>query len=685
MLFVYCLPLFLLIIPASTQYIIYYFVAHLFLCAVIHHEYRNKKVGYDKRILSTSIIIDSLLVFSFINRWLPSSIVTGISNRFHLNNMVLLFFIGVVLGIVSLFGLYRLISLLVNYVVNINNVKLVKWLKSDSNNTKQKLILSVVLAFILWLSQTVLPIYTDIDNYGISLILNGEYSNSDNFCCFVNPILSILVKGVDSVLPNADGFVLLMELFMTLAFSIFAYLLLSACHKKINILISWLFIILINLSLNLFHANFTIYTSILCFIGLLGVYLFCKKKVNILVALVSVSLFFVGGLFRFESQLLILPFYFLACITEIVILRKEIRKHLARYIVVLLVLVICCGGNKIVYNFAHDSEIYQESVKYNSERSKLFDFKNSDWEDISSKLEDIGVSQNDYESLKESLLADTDIVTADYMREINKISNYNFAQKMSVLPDNFTTISFVIQTDTSLYLQIFAFIVLLLLLVLLTNCSAIYFFELILSIFGSLTIVTYFAFIGRVPDRVIQSIFLGNWFVLIVAVLSNKFIWKIQTGRLKILISGALISVIAFSYYNIDCVNSVLSCFNSKAGQPEDNVSTSNKYIWETNSYNKYIQDVYWMNNKLPSNSFMNKNTSDGKWVYGQVCYNEYLSRIGLVNPMKSLVEDNVYYVSDKERCDSVLTFLHEHYGADIIVREIDKIDNIPVWKFSKG
>ena len=80
----------------------------------------------------------------------------------------------------------------------------------------------------------------------------------------------------------------------------------------------------------------------------------------------------------------------------------------------------------------------------------------------------------------------------------------------------------------------------------------------------------------------------------------------------------------------------------------------------------------------------MYSNITDGKWVYGQVCYNNYLSSIDLRNPMTALLDENVYYTRNRERCEMILAFLQEHYDSNIVVQEIDNIEGIPMWQFTR-
>ncbi|MGN0502901.1 MAG: hypothetical protein ACI4HN_08245 [Ruminococcus sp.] len=685
MIFIYCLPLLLIIFPASIQQIINILAFSLVVCGVLRHQYGKMKIERENRLIFATVIIDVLLAIIFVNRWLPSGIVSNMASKINLNSTVLLICIGVVLAILSFYGTYKLLYFLVNYVIHFKEMKLIVWLSNNSISRKGKVYFSVFLALILWLSQATLPIYTDIDNHGISMILNQNYS-SDNYCCFVSPILSYLVKFVNMILPTADGFVLIMELLMTVAMCTLAYILLSVCKNKLNVILVWLFIVFVNYCLNIYHANFTIYTSVLCLVGCMGLFYYIKKQIGAIVAITSLLTIYMAGMFRFNSLLLIIPFFILTCLIRLFVERKGYKKYILRFSLIVLSILLCCGCHKVINSFVSGSDTYTYATHYNSERSKLFDFENYDYEEISSELNKLNISQNDYNSIRASLLADTEVVTPEYMKNITAVSQHDFSEKIYDLHKNLADVLYILQTDTALSLQCIAFIFFILLLIILTDCSYIYVCELLLSCLGTIIIILYFSFLGRIPDRVIQSIFIGNWFVYISAFLNNEFKWKFRTKRLLGLLYGIMIAGIAIS--SVLVVNNSSTVFSSITANKcttEPIKNSDNKYIWNTSSYNDYVDNVFWSINKLPSIEFMKQNISDGKWVYGQVCYNDYLNSIGLSNPMKSLLENNVYYVSDEVRCDMVLTFLKEHYDKNITVEQVDSIDDTPVWKFSKG
>ena len=51
-------------------------------------------------------------------------------------------------------------------------------------------------------------------------------------------------------------------------------------------------------------------------------------------------------------------------------------------------------------------------------------------------------------------------------------------------------------------------------------------------------------------------------------------------------------------------------------------------------------------------------------------------------NPVKSLLNKNAFYVCEKSNLDLMFNFIKEHYDSSIKVKQVDKISNIPVWKF---
>ena len=685
MLFLVGIPILFLVLPTTYEGILIYLIGYGIICSILINQYgfKVKQINTEKSIMITSCLADIIIMFLFYIRWMPSGMVTAVAAKIHLSNSIFLLICSFILGVLAFRGLNCLIVLIIDYFIHFSDRNLVKWFKNGSVSLKEKFGISFILSVLFWIFQGQLPIYTDIDNYGISMILNGLY-DTDNYCCFVSPILAKMVSIVDWIIPTADGFVVLMELTMVVAICLLLFTILSFGVHKINLLIIWVLLVVCNFNLNIFHINFTVYSGILTCIALIGLYAFVKKKVGYIAGIVSIVVFLMGALWRFNAQLLFVPFIALVILAEFICKRKAVIPYQKRIIAVVILMIVCMGGSKITSNIVSNSDIYSAAVDYNNARSRLFDYPLADWDAVGDKLEAAGISKNDYYSIQDTVLADTDIITTEYMQQIHDVAKEG-ENIWDTLADKMDDVWYMINSDMSIYLQIVCLMFILFWLLLFSDCMKMRILELLFSYIGTIVIVLYFAATGRIPDRVMQTILFADWFVVGSVLFADKWQYNFSVKNVRQFLFGFVISAAIFSYISADKIEdgSVFDSFTAKTGQSDNGlVKDDAKYVWGTYDYNTYIAESYWQNNKLPSMEFMHSNITDGKWVYGQVCYNNYLSSIDLCNPMQALLDENVYYIGNGERSEMILTFLREHYDSNIVIQEIDNIEGIPVWQF---
>lgn len=107
---------------------------------------------------------------------------------------------------------------------------------------------------------------------------------------------------------------------------------------------------------------------------LIGLYAFVKKKVGYIAGIISIVVFFMGTLWRFNAQLLFVPFIALVILAEFICKRKAVIPYLKRITAVVILMVVCMGGNKIIASVVSNSDIYSAAVDYNNARSGLFDY-----------------------------------------------------------------------------------------------------------------------------------------------------------------------------------------------------------------------------------------------------------------------------------------------------------------------
>lgn len=685
MIFLLLFPLLLLILPADINDILLYSVLY-FLCSIILQKDKQllKNHPFNKRRLVCSVIINSIFSLLFFIKWSSSSIVLSVTQKLHIGINVFVILISFVLFILSIPAVYMILEYIECIIKKSEKTTVYYFFSSSSITMKGKVIASTFLIVLFWILQGKLPIYADLDNYQNSLILNGLFSD-DNYCNFVSPILATIVRIIDSVIPTLDGYVFVMEASMLLAIWLLFYTLFCVCKRNINVVVIWTILVALNYNVNILHCNFTIYSATLTVIGFFVLFACIRKKIQIVFGIIGLGIVCVGSIFRLEAQLLFIPFVLLVVLFEGITKKKMVVHYLKRGISLFLIAIMCIGGNLLINNVTSSSDKYNEAVTFSGNRSALFDYETKSYKEVSNELSKINVSENDYAAVKKSFLADTDIITSDYLSEIHNIVKKE--KNFDGLGNFVFTFFSMLFSNQLIAIEFLGFIIFLVFLSLFTNISCVRIIELILSLLGSILIAVYFSvFVGRMPWYLLVSILLGNWLVLLCVIIFDdiKLVSRLKCNFIIAFILG--LSVFYAFTGSITATNvdggKILDCVTAKPMLNVDDSDNHDKFIWETSSYNDYIKENFWNTNKLTTSEFFYNNIPDKKSFYGQVYFNDYLNKINVKNPAKALLEDNVYYVSDESNYDLMFTFLKEHYNSNLKVKKVSDVSGRSAWKF---
>lgn len=684
--FLLLLPLLGLVFPGNINTILLYLVVYLSVCFYFRSELSFKiNKDFNKRRLLSSVIIGIVLSMFFYVRWLNFSVLKKVAQTIGIGTTVIVSIMTILLLVLSLPAIYKILEIIEDKLYYANFPKCTSSLKYKKFSTQSMIITSIILVVVFWLLQGRMPIYNDLDNYQNAMILNSMFSE-DNYGNFVSPILAYAVKVFDFIIPTLDGYTFIMEMSILLALWLLIFTLFSICKNKIDVFTIWFVLIGVNYSINILHSNFTIISAVLSCCSLFALYAFIKKRVNLVVGILGIIVFFIGGLFRIESQLLFIPFVCLILLSDLVASDKDkTLKYLKRAIPIFVVVALCLGSNFLVDKAVASSSKYKEAVTFSNNRSNLFDYETKSYEQVSKQLSELGVSKNDYNATKQSFLADTDIFTSKYLESINDVVSLN--KNSNSLNDLVDTVYNVVTNLPIVVLEFFAYFVFLVYFINLKKLNRLRIIEMILSMIGSLVIIAYFYLsVGRLPWYLLSAILFGNWFVLLSVLTNNES--DGNTNKNTYIVTYLLLAISVM--YAITCSANADTINNGKIldavkAKPTVNFTDSvnhNKYVWETSSYNKYIKKTFYSQNTLPSSKFICNNIPDKKSFYGQVYYNDYLQNIGMKNPVKSLLNKNAFYVCEKSNLDLMFNFIKEHYDSSIKVKQVDKISNIPVWKF---
>lgn len=533
------------------------------------------------------------------------------------------------------------------------------------------------------------PLYNgDIDNYIMALVANKTFlgNEQDVYICYLHPILAKLMEGLHTVIPSADSFTLLANLMLFIAIWAAAYVLAHMVSNYYALLGCYSLIYVSVLMKDLFHYNFTRWAG---FFGAVGALLLLKtfhQREDIKRWRIGASvLLSFGMMWRYETLLIFVPYVLFDAFIQVLFRaeRKEERKQMIVYIAKTLALPVLCVVLLFVSDLAvRNSEKYREAIAYDNARSAVVDFHMEAWENVNEKLP--GVSKNDYDSVRNWVLMDTERVDTQFllnMSEAGKIPAYELSLQSLVAMQK-AVISVFLESSMLMYTAVL--LIILLGMVMLSNMAWFYKVEALVLCIGTDLIFLVFVYAGRAIERVYIAVLYALLVSVGVLLLTEaKEKQKIFVNLMK----GALLGIIGIGILaELQRMDVTLEQSVFVANQDVNNLYEAScvgdaLYIWRVGTYVNEPVASFMQQGKLLPAEFMQHNIYDGAWSYGQVYFTEMLEQIQAPNPMEALLaRKNTYYVADD--CNYVFTYLQENYKSDVMVEQVDEIDGIPVWEF---
>ena len=528
-------------------------------------------------------------------------------------------------------------------------------------------------------------LYLNVDNYLLSLVINRLFDN-DNYCMFVNPVICCVGGVFRTIFPDADGFLILTRLLLLAGIWCTAFLMTNIFQSYGGLLCGYLIIFLLVVNSSLFFDYFTIWAAFFFNVGML-LLLFqmrCEEsRSQIILGTIFISC---GFMWRIESALLLMPFLLLDLFVCIVFLpedRNNRFRMIKRTCRIFLPSVICVSMLCVLdFGYKH-SEKYAEAVEYNNALSTMLDFPTEDYENVKKMLP--GVSENDYESLKTGLYADTELLSLSYVLDIADMGaeERHIPEWQEIIKTNKIIADLVLSSPKTMFYYLV--LAILFLLILVSEHKWYYKLEAAVAFLGAYMILFYFAFIGRLPLRVFNSVTYGIYGIVLL--LFWSIWWKkelhwiswIKRGLLVMIFLVLCVDTVTYSFVSPQTILGVSR--NADENRWEDTYQDGEIYVWERIAYIFYPMENFRAQGKLMTEKFMEHNICAGLWIYHQVYFQNYLNRLGIPNPARALLErENTYYVAENE--ETMLVFLQEHYDEETIASQVGEIEGIPIWKF---
>lgn len=520
-------------------------------------------------------------------------------------------------------------------------------------------------------------LYADVDNYFISMVINGLYFNEDNYVQYLHPLLSELVFVMKKIAPRADCFSLLMRGMLIGGAGWISYLLAERMKYFSLACVAGICILAVAKAGGIFGVNYTVVAALLSFCGLFSISVaFFAEKGKVRIALWGTLFLCLGLMLRRQSGLLALPFLLVALAAEGANVYCGGNKE--RCLELLKIGAIPCVAVALllISNQVFWATGRADNIRYDAGRVALVDYPVKPWEEIEQMLP--GVREVDYSMVRSWCFADTEVMDAEFMETVSKVAAVTPQLNMMTLKQGNKTIWDVLCGPGVKIYAVWIFAVFLMILVLPTNKFER--IEAILAIAGGYIIMLYLSLKGRFPERVCIAVCLP--IIAILTSIAMKAMYRPDLRRAKACALAMLMCFLAGSQFSNLSFPKEFSPLAINAGMTADDSAYRETY--EGNAV--YICSgqkllTFAGQGKLPTDEFLRHYVSCGDWTYGQSYQIQHLNSIGISNPIKSLItRENTYLLSGD--CSLVQRFLQEHYAPNVESRQVGEIDGEAVWEF---
>ena len=538
------------------------------------------------------------------------------------------------------------------------------------------LVLALIYSFGLFAIGSVAWLRKDVnDDFSIAAALSGNWGDGDGLCLFVSGLWSQVVYFLNTTIPQFNWFTLLEILTVCLSVAVMAYLALTRISLPMAgaFLASLLVMIFVGC---VWQPNFT-YVAIVgvCAGGLcLGLSLRDERH-NPSLIVWGLVLFCLGALWRMEVFMLSIPMFGVGALLCVFSSQKRaagVVRSLVRLWPYAVVLCLFAGI------YAYDAAVWHDDPwhgwrDYSNARAALSDFPVKSYEEVGDELEALGVSENDYELIRDTKVADPDFFTLERLKAVAAVAAVDPTSPEQIAKEMKTYFTEKV-TDSRFLLSLFMMLV-----VILATQRGPARRSMIVLLVLALAVSLVLAAGGRLPQRVHFPIWLFAFaaclpFAQPNAAASQKDAGKSAVAPLAESLTGVaavaacLLVVVGISAMSIMhySPNRVMATYASRAFVPE---SATLSYL-EDHPSNVYVFDSE-MNMRfdytlrgLPDHEVLYRTPTLEGWTNGAPFCDRANEAIGMPNLIKGLVDNKSAYLVKRgsSKPETLTVYLQEHY-----------------------
>lgn len=541
----------------------------------------------------------------------------------------------------------------------------------DKFNKKLILCIIINLCYFTILMQIFEPYLQNTDDHLMGMLLMGGKGTATPDIVFVNIILSEIIYFFSCFIPVVNWLAVFEVGLVLLCFIVLSYIVLIRTDNV------WFTIAIVLIFAPFWYMRLTFSTAAI--IGgtagfLLLLYSFENK--NITNTILAIIIIIYSYMLRSVAISGVLPIFLFFIIKKVIKNKKDIKYYCITFACMFLSLFSVIVINKIYYNDWNEN--YKE---FNSARAAVIDYSLADYEDVQEELDDIGVSENDYALIKARVFDDYDFFSSELLNEIAEISKNTTSVKSRM----FNTINnyFQVWKESCFYMVL---IVSCILLILYGD-----FHYLIDVLYINAVLQSYVIYLNCIVGRFPIYIKNGLCFAALGALFyacstyEKKLIYNVQQKKI---IAYIICTFILFLNINDMLINNRDSSYKQQDARVfMDTISKEDNFYFldfVAKSEWLYCRNVS-VFERIPSDYYKNI-LRFSNWDRYLEQTDEQLFNAGIESPFESLLNDNVYLLSNESgNMELLRTYFNEHFGINCSYSLIaeDVAQGINVYKFT--
>ncbi len=531
--------------------------------------------------------------------------------------------------------------------------------------------------------------YEQVDDFIIYNLYSGLDGTYNIHGIYLHPIICIIISIFYKIIPIINWHSIFLLSMQFICFTIIGNIILKKHNNGIAIILYTIFasifyVILLMLMQYTSVSALLILTALIMLIDILEK----NEKAKIKYIIGMYILFVIGIMTRMQSLLIIIPFfglYFVINLVKYKILKQlpkdTVIKMLKYYLIYVIITVIVYVSNTVIYN---SDEVYKNYIEYNDIRATLHDITYVDYEENKEIFDEIGWSKNDHYLFYTFDFGDENIYSKENLQKIldykiQKDGKYNFNTNLEEISKSFISES----GDTIIYISIL-FITLFIIALFYSNKTK----ENILIFLVTIGMHILFIIIGRSMLRVVIPEYIIGTALLIYNLnfnIKNKINDNIKNCTIICFMILIICTFVGNKYnygYNLENYENYRELINYTNNHKE------NVYLYTVPSLqDRYLAySVYQM---PPKGAFSNLRVMGGWDMYTKNYY-DFKERYNLEGNFLDLLKENVYLIDGdvywsgrryQNYKENVILSIKENYDVDVTYEEIEHFGNLTIYK----